>query len=335
MPKNTKLFKPVGDQKRVRKKLKNLTAEEIATLSWYYKMELKPDCFTGGYTVFNNMIPTLSMLKRVDVKGLRTLDLGCMEGAFTVLLDKAGANVEAYDRIDMSDRIRLVKEAYNSKFKYHVGKPFHRFAEDQAAANAEGYDLVLFSGVLYHVIEPTLFLHYVKSVMKPGGIIVLETSLIPDEECCTYFNEAGRFYKLHNYHQVSSSWLDYTLRILGFKIHNMNYVESKPWKGDGRDIVRCALIAELTDEPVVGPRDKWAKRKLVDDELSEFMPIPKHKSVDLSDRIAREGFKKYGVERRELLHRGTQSLDLTKLLKLKKPLPFNEKTCVRYLADKL
>jgi len=114
----------------------------------------------------------------------------------------------------------------------------------------------------------------------------------------------------------------------------MNYVDSKKSK-DGHDIVRCALIAELTDEAVVGPRDKWARRDLVEDELAEFMTLPKHKSVNLSDRIARDGFRRYGVTRRDLLHKGTQSLDLTKLLRTKNPLPFNEKTCVRHLNDKL
>ena len=281
------------------------------------------------------MIPTESLLKRVNVDGHRALDIGGMECAFSVLLDRAGADVEVYDRLDMSDRVKLVQEAYGSKFKYHSGIPFHDFANQQAKAGDKGYDFVLFSGVLYHVIEPMLFLHQIKSLMKPGGIMVLETSMIPDEECCLYFNEAGRFYQGSNYYQVSSAWLDYALRLLGFKIHNANYVDNKPWKGDGRDIVRGALIAELMDEPVTGPKDRWSRRKQVDAELAEFTEIPNHKSVDLSDRIQREGFQKFGKTRRELLHKGTQSLDLTKLLKMKKPMPFNERTCVRHLNDTL
>jgi len=329
------LFPPIGDQSRIKKSFNKLTAGDIAALDWYYRMELKPGCFTGGFNVFTNMIPTASMLRRVNVDGLRALDIGGMECAFSVLLDRAGANVGVYDRLDMTDRIKLVKEAYESDFDYWAGQPFHDFAADRVKSKKEGFDFVLFSGVLYHVIEPTLFLYYMRSLMKPGALLVLETSLVPDDECCLYFNEAGRFYKGSNYYQVSSTWLDYTLRLLGFKIHNMDYVDNKPWKGDGRDIVRCALIAELTDKPVVGPRDRWAPRKQFDRELEEFISIPDYPSVDLSDRITPEGFKKYGVARRDLLHKGTQSVDLTKLLRTKPPLPINEEACVRFLKDTL
>ena len=325
----------VGDQTKVADSLAEISPEEIAAMNWYYEMELKPGCFTGGFNKFTNMVPTHSLLERVDVSGLRTLDIGGMEGAFSVLLDRAGASVDVYDRVDMQDRIDLVQQAYGTQINYFGGDPFHIFVEDHINRGAEPYEFVLFSGVLYHVIEPMLFLHQIRALMRPGALMVLETSLIPDEECCLYFNHEGRFYKGSNYYQVSSAWLDYALRLLGFKVHNVEYIDNKEWKGDGRDVVRAAVLVELTSEPVVRTQDRWAQRKLVEVELEEFQVVPEYEPCSLADRIRPQGFNRLDITRREALHKGTQSLDITRLLQAKAPLKINDRTCVRHLEDQL
>ena len=138
--------------------LSSLRDEEIRDLRWYYKVELRKDVFTEGQN-FKNIVATKHLLRKIDFQQARLLDIGVMEGALPVLLERAGAKVTAYDRLDFTDRINLVKEAYGVYFEYYPGKSFHEFATQAQLDNLAPFDIVNMSGVLYHVIDPMLFLY--------------------------------------------------------------------------------------------------------------------------------------------------------------------------------
>ena len=78
-------------------------AAEVADIrkkAWYYSVELRPGAFTSGQ-MHQNMLVTKALLGRIDLRGTRLLDVGAMEGLFSVLAARAGADVTAYDRFDL------------------------------------------------------------------------------------------------------------------------------------------------------------------------------------------------------------------------------------------
>ena len=167
--------------------LASLSKHEIDQLDWYYVVELKPGCFTNGRR-YPNVLPTWKLLKRVDLRGLDVLDIGTMEGMFSVLAARAGARVTSYDRGDLSDRIALVEEAYGVDFDYHAGQPFHEFARGVHRT----FDVVLFSGVLYHTIDPTVFLYMVRTLyLKPGGLLLFESSAAVSSDAALFLGLRG------------------------------------------------------------------------------------------------------------------------------------------------
>jgi protein-L-isoaspartate O-methyltransferase len=86
-----------------------------------------------------------------DIRGMRVLELGPLEGGHTYMLDRAGAVVEA---IEANSRAYLkclvVKELLGLQHARFLRGDFVAYMKQ----NVEPYDLVLASGVLYHMTEP-------------------------------------------------------------------------------------------------------------------------------------------------------------------------------------
>jgi 2-polyprenyl-3-methyl-5-hydroxy-6-metoxy-1,4-benzoquinol methylase len=144
------------------------------------------------------------------------LDIGVMEGRFSILAARAGGHVMAYDPLDLSPRINLVQEAYGVSFDYRPGEPFHKSTAKYHAEGFRGFQAIIFSGVLYHTVDPSIFLYYVQNLFRPGGYMVLQTSIVVDDECFRQFKDRERFTGVTKFYQVSNGWLNYILRFFGF-----------------------------------------------------------------------------------------------------------------------
>lgn len=239
-------------------RLDAMSNADIEALDWYYRVELKPGAFTNG-TPRPNMTATRALIDRVDWNGMRVLDVGAQEGVFCVLLAKAGADVTGYDRFDLSDRIDLIQQAYCTSFCYVGGQTFPEFVRETHTKERELYDGIFFSGVLYHVLEPTLFVYLVRTLLKPGGILVLETIAAVDEDAALFFNADGRFWNgPGSYYVTATGWLDYYLRFLGFKIVDVEYTGER--SRSAKATTRVALTAILTDGHPVRDDDYFGRR---------------------------------------------------------------------------
>lgn len=110
-----------------------------------------------------------------DLRGKTIVDLGCLEGGFTLLFAQAGMDalgIEARER--NIEKCQYVVEAFEL--------PNLRFAFDDVR-NIQSYgrfDAVFCSGILYHLDNPTAFLRTMSEVAK--RILILDThySLAPD-----------------------------------------------------------------------------------------------------------------------------------------------------------
>lgn len=159
---------------------------------WYYSIEICPGVYTKGFE-FNNIALTRQMLANVDVKGRRVIDISAMEGTISTEMAKQGATVMSTDAIDRTPQITLVKAAHGVEFDYFPDVPLHRLAEyifevqasksyshgatiGPSAQTPFGFDVVVSSGVMYHVMNPVDHFMTYRKLCKLGGVVILETA---------------------------------------------------------------------------------------------------------------------------------------------------------------
>ena len=115
------------------KQLAALSDEQIRDLAWYYQIELRPGAVTGGRSR-GSLSLTRSQIDAMEIAGQSCLDIGTQEGVISTLLSNRGTrHVVAYDRLDLTDRIELVKEAYGAEFEYIHSRELHELPGELAA----------------------------------------------------------------------------------------------------------------------------------------------------------------------------------------------------------
>jgi SAM-dependent methyltransferase len=227
---------------------------------WYYSIELLPGMFTDGQD-FSNIILTRKALRHTEVENMNCLDIGTMEGMMTILLKRRGAaNVIAYDRLNFIDRVRLVKKYLNIDFEYIYGMKLVDFSAVVKKNALYPFDIVLFSGVLYHMFDPLGGLSIARGMVRDGGILILETSAIVDKNMVMFFNADGRFYPGTNYWQISLECLDYILRFLKLKAIDLFYHKSFRDKKTGLQLCRICIPCRAVNEFLPCADDEWMNK---------------------------------------------------------------------------
>lgn len=174
--------------------LNTLTDDAIRTASWYYQVELRPGVYTGGRERHTASM-VREILEDIDPEGSSCLDVGTQEAVIPVCLSRLGAEtVVTYDRLDLSDRITLVKEAYDVDSDYRPGLLLSELPGALDDAGYAPFDVVVFAGMLYHMIDPQDGLGTVRGFVREGGLVLVETAAIVSEEMVFFFNAEGRFY---------------------------------------------------------------------------------------------------------------------------------------------
>lgn len=256
---------------------------------WYYILELAPGLFTGGRER-PNVALTRRLLRNIDIgPGIRCLDVGTQEGLVPTLLERRGADVVAYDRIYSQERLGLVHAALDTDFEL-IGQPI-QFHDEQSqfergaglpgiapgtgmplaalpgAVSERGhppFDIVVFSGVLYHVYDPLAALAVIRGLVRNGGIAIVETAALFDGRRALNLNAAARFSPLAIW-LPSLGCLDYLLRLVRLEPIDAIYIRSG--KGRGRVAVACRAV----DSPPADPGDEWIVAAFHDYELAEYL----------------------------------------------------------------
>ena len=111
-----------------------------------------------------------------DLRGLRALDIGAFDGAFTFKLERRGAQVTALDIQDPDITVfNAVKENRSSSASYVRGSIYDAIAETLGV-----YDVVLFAGVYYHLKNPVLALQRIRRLLMDGGALYIEGASTTD-----------------------------------------------------------------------------------------------------------------------------------------------------------
>ena len=187
--------------------------EKILNDYWYYTVELPDGRFTPGLN-FNSIALTRNLLKVAKVEGSRCFDFGTMEALVPTLLAKRGARqVVAVDTCDFSEKVELVKSLHGVQFEYYG----HILLDNTVAfakSIGDRFDIVVLSGILYHVFSPVHLLGYARSLARLGGLVIIETAAILDQAYTMQYNFLGDRY-VYNWTDtwfMSVPLLDYLLR---------------------------------------------------------------------------------------------------------------------------
>ena len=96
----------------------SIEASEAFHTQWYYLLELAPGLWSPGREQ-GNIALTRELLRQVDVRGARCLDVGTQEAMVPILLGRRGAGgMVAYDRILRRKQLDLVRDALDADFNY-------------------------------------------------------------------------------------------------------------------------------------------------------------------------------------------------------------------------
>jgi SAM-dependent methyltransferase len=240
----------------------DVVESEASNNPWYYQIELEPGVFTSGKRR-DNLAMVRDFLDRVSLTGARCLDIGTQEAISPVVLCRRGAeSVTAYDRLSMTARIEAVKQAYKVRFDYVHGIPLWKLATAlRDAGSSPVFDVIVFSGVLYHMIDPLAGLAHVRSMLRQGGILVLETSVSTRNNYAAEFNAEGRFYEGGTYFQVSIGVLDYWLRMLRLAPIDCARL-------NGGEVSRFVVVCRAMDAVEADPNDHWMRIQVLEEHFA-------------------------------------------------------------------
>lgn len=295
--------------------LSDLTDDQIRDLPWYYQIELRPGAVTAGKSR-GSLSLTRSQIDAMEVAGQSCLDIGTQEGVISTLLSNRGArHVVAYDRLDLSDRIDLVKQAYGAEFDYVHSKQLHELPGELTARGMGAFDVVVFAGVLYHMIDPLGGLGLVRGMVRHNGLLLLETSAICSDDMVMHFNNGGRYFPGSNYFQVTTAALDYFLRMLRLQV-----VDCQHWGMSKGVAGRVSLMCRAVDAPLADPEDDWMTGHWI---ANDFRAV----SLDFDPLQSDQPPVAYKVTNPKLsFHPKVESVDITRTVKSTKPFKEVEET---------
>lgn len=290
--------------------------EKAKPLWWYHRFILPDGTRTSGWKTSNATV-TRAAFKGLDLNGKNCVDLGAMDGQYSVLMKQMGAkNVTAFDRKDRSEQIGIVRELSGKKFQYvpevemvdvrhHIRRRWGQLA-----------DFVNFAGILYHMFDVLSGIGIVRGMVKRGGLVVLDTPAIVSEDSIMYYNWDEQFYGPGTYIVPSVFCLEEMCKFLGFEIVDAFYGnQSRLLK---MPQVRISLVLRAATIPAIAKsREKaaWAADYILDDllELMDYESV--FSDTDAAVRYSASGpFEAYRGSQKALFRFCTEHSDL----------PFNE-----------
>ena len=161
---------------------------EVARQTWVHTIDLGGGAFTPGrWGKLNPCI--LRAFDSIDFHGKTVLDIGCWDGYYSFEAEKRGAaRVFATDLITQRKSaecptFELAKELRGSKAEYFPQTSVY----DVESLGVRDFDVVIYTGVYYHLKDPLRSFAKLRRVMKEGATIIVEGAVIDAPECYAKF----------------------------------------------------------------------------------------------------------------------------------------------------
>lgn len=225
--------------------------ERMSSMLWYHRIELAPGVVTPGQPWDAMWEPMRSRHREVDFRGKAVLEVGCWDGYWSFEAERLGA-AEVWATDDLSQRRAVTRTV---PFAIECLRSKARYLDDVSVYDVDErlgrtFDVVIFYGVLYHLRYPALALAKLRRVLAPGGLLLLETVVLPDVE-----EPMMRWGHRAVYPDDPSSWNAVSLACLR-QLLETSYFEVevcetflRQGKGMGRGYARARAVARRDPDP--------------------------------------------------------------------------------------
>ena len=147
---------------------------------WFHSIDFGDGVFSEGRQPRGTMLWDQFDIPIRNIKNKRVLDIGAWDGKFSFLCEQAGAEtvlaVDVSQGRSNSNGFHVAKKTLNSKV-VHVDEDFLNLEPTDVGK----FDLIIFAGVLYHLENPLGGFRALKELLSNTGLIVIETTTLPDE----------------------------------------------------------------------------------------------------------------------------------------------------------
>ena len=117
---------------------------------------------------FNLGVPKNKFISTYVGSGKRILDVGCFTGYCSKAFHEMGNTVVGVDASPPA--IRMAQERYKDLEFYCIDA-----LELTRQFPPDSFDIVVASEIIEHVLDPAIFLKEIKTVLHPGGLLILTT----------------------------------------------------------------------------------------------------------------------------------------------------------------
>ncbi|MEM8770355.1 MAG: methyltransferase domain-containing protein [Pseudomonadota bacterium] len=165
-----------------------MTEQDLKTAAsrhtWFHALDLgdfqTPGRFKQGGPQNITLFPALDLMQHIDFTGMDCLDIGTVHGLSAFGMAMRGAkSVTATDVLEeMSPPWRIAREALKLDVDYLTETTFDNILE---RIPDRKFDVIICTGVLYHMLKPTDAVIKCRQLLKPNGLLVLESAYMGQE----------------------------------------------------------------------------------------------------------------------------------------------------------
>lgn len=169
-----------------------------------------------------------------DLRNLSVADVGCYSGAITLIMaHRKPKIVYAVDEVPENlDQCKFLCNAFAVNNVRHINRSVYHLMEEIEPGSL---DLILLSGVLYHLSDMLLGLYIMRKLLKTEGILIIESNADEDDEA-SYAN-FGRFHA-GMWWQPTSLCIKDMCKFMGLEVTNLDFYRK------GRCLVRAVRTSE-------------------------------------------------------------------------------------------
>lgn len=154
------------------------------SIPWFHAMNfgdwVSPGRFSADRAPNITLFPIFHFLKQTEINGKSVLDIGTADGLVAYGLEKLGASrVVATDGITRRP-FEIAHKLLQSNVEYISG--LHDTHLLPRAEELGQFDIVICAGFLYHLFGPLHTIAACRSLVKPGGLLLVESVYTGGEE---------------------------------------------------------------------------------------------------------------------------------------------------------